>query len=423
MTFPRNIFWFPAALACALALVNAPACAGPDDEAATGAATESPEQALYREALEALSEGRRSDASETLRRLVEQSPLHAGAFLELALTQCGLGNAEEAERLFAIIETRFNPSRDLLALIAETREGGCKKWTPSRSTLVTAGRGFDHNVNQGASVSSLIIDNGTPIELPLLPEFRPQSDQYSVIGVDHLRELTPNGSIGYLQYQLRRNDRLRQYDSAAVYMGMETPWRVGRSTVRTSGGLGAVSLGGHLYQRLGQLQARVSPGLPLPAGAQLNLVASATYSDYLTLANFNSLMLEGRAQLSWRQGPLAANASFSLMSDQARDQRPGGNRHGNFASLMLKRSLPADFAIELGYTRQRWDSALPYSPELLIDTVRAQRTETLRSSLSYQLGKQQTLQLEARAVRNSENIPIFQYNNRILQLSLQWLLP
>jgi hypothetical protein len=423
MIFPRTTSWLPAVLASALALANVPAYAGPDDAAPEGAATESPEQALYREALEALSEGRRSDASETLRRLVEQAPLHAGAFLELALTQCGLGNADEAERLFAIIETRFNPSRDLLMLIAETRESGCKKWAPAKSTLVTAGRGFDRNVNQGASVSSLIVGNDTPVELPLLPEFRPQSDQYTLIGVDHLRELTPNGSLGYLQYQVRRNDRLRQYDSAAVYAGIESPLRIGRWTVRTSGGLGVVSLGGRLYQRQGQLQARMSPGLPLPAGAQLNLIASATYSDYLTLTNFNSLILEGRTLLSWRHGPLAANASFSLMSDEARDQRPGGNRHGNYTSLIVKRTLPADFAVEMGYTRQTWNSALPYAPELLIDAVRAQRTEMLRTSLSYQLGKQQTLQLEARAVRNSENIPIFQYNNRILQLSLQWQLP
>jgi hypothetical protein len=425
MTFSRKT----AVLACVLALVGAPASASagpddkPDDAMADSAATESPEQALYREALEALSEGRRSDASETLRRLVAQAPLHAGAFLELALTQCGLGNADEAERLFAIIETRFNPSRDLLTLIAETREAGCKQWQPARSTLVTVGRGYDRNVNQGASVSSLVIDNGQPIELPLLPEFRPQHDQYTVLGVDHLRELTSNGSIGFLQYQVRRNDNLHQYDSAAVYAGVESPWRIGHWTVRTSAALGGVGLGGRLYQRQGQLQARVSPSLPLPAGTQLNLIAGATYSDYLTLTNFNSLMLEGRAQLSYRRGPLTANASFGLMSDEARDQRPGGNRHGKFSSLILKRTLPADFTGELGYTRQTWNSALPYAPELLIDAVRAQRTEMLRAGLSYQLGKRETLQLEARAVRNSENISIFQYNNRILQLSLQWQLP
>ncbi|MGB9110961.1 MAG: tetratricopeptide repeat protein, partial [Telluria sp.] len=70
-----------------------------------------------------------------------------------------------------------------------------------------------------------------------------------------------------------------------------------------------------------------------------------------------------------------------------------------------------------------WDSTLPYAPGLFIDAVRAQRTGILRAILSYQLAKGQTLQLEARAVQNKENIPIFQYNDRVLQLSWQWQLP
>jgi hypothetical protein len=55
--------------------------------------------------------------------------------------------------------------------------------------------------------------------------------------------------------------------------------------------------------------------------------------------------------------------------------------------------------------------------------VRGQHTGILRAILSYQLVKRQTLQLEARAVQNKENIPIFQYNDRVLQLSWQWQLP
>jgi hypothetical protein len=47
----------------------------------------------------------------------------------------------------------------------------------------------------------------------------------------------------------------------------------------------------------------------------------------------------------------------------------------------------------------------------------------LRAGISYQFAKLYSLQFEARAVHDRENIPIFQYNNRILQLSLLWQLP
>lgn len=52
--------------------------------------------------------------------------------------------------------------------------------------------------------------------------------------------------------------------------------------------------------------------------------------------------------------------------------------------------------------------------------MRAQRTQVARASLTYRIGKRQSVVLEARAVRNRENISIFQYNNRQLQLSWQW---
>jgi hypothetical protein len=112
-----------------------------------------------------------------------------------------------------------------------------------------------------------------------------------------------------------------------------------------------------------------------------------------------------------------------VQSDRALADRPGGNRHGAYVSLNLRRPLGWSTTGELAYTRQSWDSASPYSPELLIDQVRAQRTQVLRASLTYQIGKQQRIVLEARAVRNRENISIFQYNNRQLQLSWQWHTP
>jgi hypothetical protein len=69
--------------------------------------------------------------------------------------------------------------------------------------------------------------------------------------------------------------------------------------------LGAVTLGGQLYQRQAQLQARVTPPLRLPAGLQFNLIGNASYTDYLTLTNFDSSTVELRNLLSCRGGPWA----------------------------------------------------------------------------------------------------------------------
>ena len=77
---------------------------------------------------------------------------------------------------------------------------------------------------------------------------------------------------------------------------------------------------------------------------------------------------------------------------------------------------------ELAYSRQQWNSASAYSPGL-IEQTRSQATSILRGNLSYPISKNQSLQLELRAVHNRENISIFQYNNRQVQLSWQSHIP
>lgn len=378
---------------------------------------------MYQDALQSIAEGRKNDASETLMRLVEKEPLHAGAWLEVALIQCGLGHADEAERLFAIIETRFDPPIGILELISNTRAQGCTRWKPASSGSLTLGRGIDQNVNQGASNPIYIIEsNGGRIELPLAADFLPKHDQYSVLSGEYLRDLTPNGSIGFAQFQARRNDHLSLYDSASLFAGVDTPYRFGNWTLRTTGTLGLVSLGGHFYQRQLQLQARVGPPLVLPQNIQFSMTAGATHTQYMTLTNFNSNTYELRGQLTRRTGDLYTSASLGYLDDQASAARPGGSRRGWLANALARYSLGYGLTGELAYMRQTWASDSAYLPGL-IDQVRDQQTQVLRGTLIYPFKKNQSLQLEVRAVRNRENISIFSYNNRQLQLSWQWQAP
>ena len=385
--------------------------------------TRQQEADLYLKALESIAEGRRSDASAELSQLIAQQPQHAGAWLDLALTQCSLGNGDEAERLFAAFETRFDPARPILELIARAREDGCRHWSPFTSALVMVGRGIDQNVNQGALTSRYVVDAPSgQVEYELSEDFRPRHDQYLQLSGEYLREVTPNGTIGFVQYQLRRNDSLHQYDSASLFAGAETPWRFGRWRVRGSGTLGLVTLGSHLYQRQAQLQARVTPPLPLPEGMGLDLVGAVTRNVFPTLSNFDANARELRAHLSWRAPDLYASASVGWQDDRALDARPGGDRDGSFISLLVRRHLGDGVSAEIGYSRQTWQSDEAYAPGL-IEQKRDQATQMLRGVLRYPLGKQHALLLEGRLVHNRENISIFQYNNRLLQLSWQWQLP
>jgi len=375
---------------------------------------------LYQQALESISEGRRKDASRELSQLIATEPLHAGAWFDLAMTQCALGHGDEAERMFATIETRFQPSRALLELIAQAREEGCAQWHPATSLLLALGRGTESNVNQGATTRTYMFDGPEGhVERTLTDDFIPKHDQYTFLNGDATRELTSNGVVGFAQLQLRHYDREHDYDSASLFAGVEAPWRFHRWSLRTSGALGMVTLGGRPYQRQAQLQARVGPPLPLPNSTEFNVVGSFTYNQYLTLRNFDSYTTDLRGQLTHRNETMFSSASLGVQRDHALAQRPGGDRSGWYANLLYRRRLGEQTAGELGYVHQEWDGKQPYAPGL-IDRVRSQSTDIGRAVLTYALGKRHSLQLEGRIVHNRENVSIFQYNDRQLQLSWQW---
>lgn len=380
-------------------------------------------QQLYQQALLSIAEGRKNDASDALSRVIEQEPLHAGAWLDLALIQCALGHAEEAERLFATIEQRFNPPPGIREVIADARSGGCSKWQPSARGSFSVGRGISQNVNQGSSRPTYgVIDGGIPIELPLLPEFLPQHDQYTSVTADYQRDLTPNGTAGYVQFQQRRYDSLHQYNSNAMLIGVDTPWRFGHWTLRGSANLDLVTLGGQLYQRQAQLQARVGPPLPLPNSMQFNLSATLSRLEYLTLENFNANTAELRGQFTYRKEDSSVSLSAAWLHDHALAARPGGDRQGWQLQLQGRRRLFGDTSGELAYSHQNWNSSSAYAPGF-IETVRRQTTHVLRAAVTYPLNRNQSLLLEGRAVHNQENISIFQYNDRQLQLSWLWQWP
>ncbi|WP_371867838.1 tetratricopeptide repeat protein [Pseudoduganella rivuli] len=400
-----------AVLAALAAMLVALSCAPAHAE--QQAAPPSEADILYDKALQSIAEGRKNDANATLQRVIDMAPSHAGAWLELALLQCSLGNQDEAERLFNVIELRFDPPPGIVQLIANTRSAGCVGALPLSQYSITVSRGIDQNVNQGSTRDLGVADLG------LSPEFRPQHDQYTMLSGEYLRDIGPNGAIGFVQFQGRHNDTLTKYDSGALFAGAETPWRFGDWSVRGSALAGFVTLGGQFYQRQYQLQARVGPPMPLPYSLQFHVLGGLTHASYVTLQNFDSTTGELRGMLSRRSGTTSINASLGVQEDKAASARPGGDRRGWSSSLQWRHRYGSGITADLGYTMQAWKSSLPYAPGVIAQ-VRDQTTHVFRTTFIYPVTRSQNVVLEARQVINKENIPIFQYNNRQLQLSWQW---
>lgn len=389
----------------------------------TGTAPEpatSESQKLYLEAIKAIAEGRKNDASAGLSKLVDKEPLHAGGWLDLALIQCELGHAKEAEQLFDIIEKTFNPPPGILEVIAQQRQLGCNRTKLQRHGTLSLARGHDQNVNQGAANPNFTIGHGAEqTEVQLSPDFLPRADHYTMLTGEYLQEISQNGATGFAQIAARQNDHLNRFNNVSLTFGLEQAWRLGQWSGKGNAMASFLSLGGKLYQRQALLQVRTTPPLTLPERWQWTVGAGASHIQYLTLTNFNATTFDLRSSLGYQGAENRIQANASWLLDHAMAQRPGGNRRGWLTSLAWHRQLSGQLRGELNWSRQTWRGQTDYLSSV-IDAKRNQETHILRTSLLWPVAPHQFLQFEWRQVWNHENISIFQYRDRQLQLSWHW---
>ena len=375
---------------------------------------------LYGEAMLAISEGRLGDAEEILSKLVAEEPRHAGAWLDLAILYCASGNAAAAEHLFSEIERRYAPPPPILDVIAHQRKLGCTGWTAKTNASIRLGRGYESNVNQGARSPNFSIGGGgSQIDLVLLPEFRPRGDQFTNLSGELVRDFSQNGAFGVVQFQSRNYDHLSRFNTIALFVGAENPWRWDRWGGRLAGTTGFMTLDGQVYLQQSQIQFEVMPPLPLGRGWQFGLTGSWSYIAYPTLSNFDAQWWETRGGLSY----------LGTMSGGRQTLAP--SRIGRLASARVataqvalqtfggRFSLGSRVQAELGWQFQRWEGEKAYFPGL-IDVQRNQNTNFMRMAAIFPLNECHAINLEFKDIRNQENISIFEYRNWILQLNWQW---
>ena len=375
---------------------------------------------LHRTALLAISEDRLDGAQQALAALSAAEPVHAGMWMDLAMLYCAAGNAAAADQLFADIERRFAPPPPILEVIARQRARGCAGVPPASELTLRLGRGSDSNVNQGASNPNFSLGSALgPVNLKLLPQYLPQADRFNEFSAAYLRELSPGGTVGVLQFQTRHYDRLSGYDYSSVSLGAEQPWRWGNWGLRAAGSTSLMTLGQQLYLRKNQLQLELAPPLPLPPHWQVRMAGIWSDTAYPRLGEFNAQSLEARVALAYRKDGLWLQTSASAVLDKARGQRPGGDRSGMLAGAQGRMNLSHGVLGEVEWQTQNWRGSQSYFPGLL-DKRRVQKTSIFRVAAVFPLALEHAVVLEFRNTRNKESISLFDYRARTLQLSWQW---
>ena len=377
----------------------------------------------YRAAMHALTEGRESDARDALNRLRRSEPDSPGEWLDLAILHCILGDRAEAERLFSHIEKNFSPPDAILEIIALQRATRCRKVNARSNTRLQINRGHDSNANQGVRNPNFSIGSGASrVDLTVLPEFLPASDHYYGIDLEHRTEHASNSNYeSFLEFHVKNYDTLSRLDTASLFAGLEKIWQIRDLPVRGAASAGLTTLAGKPY--LYQTQLQVNTLIPSLKRNHGGVVAGGSVSrqHYPDFTDADSYILDSWTGLYSQNSFLTWQIRAGVMHDKATNNRPGGNRNGLFGGVSARFAVDGRAETEIAWQRQRWLSANTQSPGL-IDQRRNQKTEIFSAAASFPLTQNMFFVTEIQFINNRENITIFEYSNRSLQLSWQYQL-
>lgn len=380
---------------------------------------------LYLRALQALAENDLPTAQDLLQRLMAGRPDHAGAWLDLAVLYCHLGDGRRANALWDEVEARFAPPRPIRELISLQRAQGCAPPVaqPGWLAQLQGARGHSSNVNQGVRDLHVGLNGPAgPVVLQLLPQYAPRGDGFTQLNASVRVPVADTKLEGFAQWQGRWHDAQHPFDVQDVALGLTRHWGLAGWQGRWQLGWGTTTLGGAVYQRYWQGQAWATPPWQPPAPWRWNLSAGLTRLNYPALPDFDARQWDARLHLEHASALQRLEAYASAAQDLGRAQRPGGDRDGWGLGLDWQRQLGTAWGqlvvARAGLDWMQWRSRAPYAPGF-IDVRRVQRTWTGTAALVLPVQDDAAWVLELRQVRNDENIGLFAYDVRTLQISYQ----
>lgn len=395
---------------------NFPICAQETEEAKHKLSSDE----MYAEAVRMLNEHRYVEAQNILIKVIEQVPNHAGAWLDLAIIQCELGNEKQANYLFEQLAVRFSPPIAILEVINKQKIENCSTTNKSNQYLMSLLRGYDSNINQGTSNSTYILGSeSSQIELQLLPEYLPKKDHFSMATLSASTQNTAYDVTAFLQFNVRKYDYYSAFNTLSLATGINKVWNHEQWSSQLSFTGAYILLDNSVYQKQASAYLMTMPTYQSEDVFKYNFSAGVNFINYPTLLNFGSNIYEVRTQLVGDFKPFQIITSFAAMYDHAHLERPGGNRKGFFTSVSLRKKIAPKIESELSWNHQFWLSSSSYSPGL-INEIRRQNNDSVKVGLKYLINKNQSISLDLNAFNNMENISFLEYKNKSIYFSWNW---
>lgn len=379
--------------------------------------------ALYDEALLQVDAGYSRVAIEMMQQVVELQPDHAGAWLDLAMLNCRIGNEAATEQLLNLVEERFKPNPQIRLIISQIQNTDCAgyarlseevKLTQQGVLRAEVGLGIDDNVNQGLNNSSFFFNQGSNlIELQVAPSFRPRADEF--LQADFIYQ-----NLGLSAHlQMRQNFTEDEFDVLSGFVGYQTKPYLPGLNVQLGAVAGALTLGGNLYQTTYQVNTHITPTTLQSQNFGTRLITAASRVNYPSLGGADAELFDLALENIWGQRDYSVATRVDYTFDNATKNRAGGNRNSLGYNLELLKPLDNNIDIRLGYGKRHTLGEDMFSPGFF-NMRRSQVRTSYNLTVTKALGKATALKLQVRKVLNRENIELFEYDNTVVRLSLLW---
>ena len=373
------------------------------------------DELLYQEALAAVAAGDQTRAVEMLETLVERQPRHAGAWLDLALLFCDLGDGARAQEIFARIESDFDPSPVIRKLIALQRGRGCR--APEKPLTWTAGwqAGYDSNVNFGASSNQVILETSAgPTVAELAADSLPRADSFND---DWVEGFWHDGAQSLrFSLQARQYEQMKTFDTRVMALTGEQAWSADavdgilrlqgvRAWLGDAAFLDAVTATAVVVGR--DEWHGVHPAVDL-AVSQNRFPAAPSFDAQVW--NLRPGLTNETADYSWR-------ANLVATGDLAQDARPGGDRYGLGAEALGTWQARPGVRLSASALVQQYRSRAPYFPPLL-NEYRRQLLWMGHIDVAVDVGHGVQWLTTWTGQRNVDNLPFLDYRAGALQSGL-----
>lgn len=338
---------------------------------------------------------------------------YAEELVDIVLQHCRAGDVDQARAISQAIAQQLSPPTEILNLLAEITQTGCPKITPQAQGSVTEwtlSTGFDDNINQGLNADSITLGSTLkPITLVLDSDYKPVGSHYVATTATHQRH-TENGwllrgTLGHKQIgsysklsntglHLSAKYELRPLDvPSALQLGWSQTWLDQRHdrrlpSIEWQSQLGKDERDWKLHAQVQQLQHQTN------STENARTYALRVTRQYRWTANTSGLMGAG-----W-------------LSDQARQQRAGGDRQGHTLQFTLQHILPQG-PLQLHWSQVRWASGQNFSPNL-VDYRRQNTTTQWSLSQHIKLSPHSHLYLEFQRTAAQDNVPLYQHTSNSL---------